>query len=47
MGLVNFDGEEIIPFGRYDEIHAAHDGFAIVESNGRLGVINTRHINNE
>ena len=44
IGVRGINGEEIIPLGRYDEVHLMHDGLAIVTSNGRIGVINSRRI---
>jgi len=44
VGAVGLDGQEIIPLGRYDRIIGIYNRLAIVERDGRVGVINTRRI---
>lgn len=45
IGVRDIDGQEIIPIGRYDNVDSMHNGLAIVDRGGRIGVINTRRIN--
>ena len=40
VGVRCANGQEIIPLGRYDRIQSVHNGLAIVERGGRVGVIN-------
>ena len=47
VGFRCVDGREIIPMGRYDEVQSMYNGLAIVARGGRVGVINTRRINEQ
>ena len=45
IGVVRLDGYEIIPIGRYAEVHRIHNGIAVVRNHqGQVGAINTRRI---
>ena len=44
VGVLCINGEEVIPMGRYDHVLSIHNGIAIVERGGRVGLINTRRI---
>ena len=44
IGVRCIDGQEIIPLGRYDHIQSMINGLAIVERDGRVGLINISRI---
>ena len=44
MGVMDMNGRELIPMGRYDAVEFIHNGLAVVITNNRMGLINTRRI---